>query len=182
MKLGKFVLDVTITSDFPAIHISTDLEVSIFDYRAPLEALYLSRRLIRKLEWKNTCSTSNAEPTFAVPALGADKHADQNHRIGLRIYFRAILSLYLRTNCLYPTRDNHMLRPVQNTSFQIGDRLEKTDMPGQIWIVLELVTPKNDLPHAVSAYDKNPGEKRMIALSVLRDKKWYRRVQKPLPE
>ena len=75
-----------------------------------------------------------------------------------------------------------MRRPVQNAPFQIGDRLEKIDMPGQIWIVLELVMPKNDLPHAVIAYDKDPGDKRMIALSVLRDEKWYRRLREPSPE
>ena len=64
-------------------------------------------------------------------------------------------------------------------SLQVGDRLQKVGMPGLTWIVEELLTPKNERPHAVIVFESDPGEKRMIALSILCDKNWY--LQLPTP-
>ncbi|MBL6953815.1 MAG: hypothetical protein ISR50_14340 [Alphaproteobacteria bacterium] len=71
-----------------------------------------------------------------------------------------------------------MRRPVQKVALQAGDRLEKVGMPGQVWVVEHLVKPTGQQPHAVIVYDKNDGETRMLAQSVLCDEARYRRLEK----
>ena len=72
-----------------------------------------------------------------------------------------------------------MRRPVQRVALQAGDRLEKVVMPGRVWVVEHLVKPKDQPPHAVIIYDKNHGETRMLAESVLCDNRRFRRLQVP---
>jgi hypothetical protein len=70
-----------------------------------------------------------------------------------------------------------MGRPVQQVALQAGDRLEKVGAPGRVWIVEHLVRPAGQPPHAVIVADKNRNETRMLAQSVLCDKRRYRRIQ-----
>ncbi|MBT4690078.1 MAG: hypothetical protein HN834_24905 [Rhodospirillaceae bacterium] len=69
-----------------------------------------------------------------------------------------------------------MLRSVQKVALQAGDRLEKVGQPGRIWVVEHLVKSMNQMPHAVIVDDKNNGETRMLAQSVLCDISRYRRL------
>ena len=50
-------------------------------------------------------------------------------------------------------------------------------VPGRVWVVEHLVKPRDEPLHAVIVADKNHNETRMLALSVLCDKRRYRRVQ-----
>jgi hypothetical protein len=72
-----------------------------------------------------------------------------------------------------------MRLPVQKVALQAGDRLEKVGAPGQVWVVDHLAKPRDGQPHAVIVYDKNPGETRMLAQSVLLDESRYRRLRVP---
>ena len=75
-----------------------------------------------------------------------------------------------------------MRRPFRNTPLQPGDRLEKVDFPGSVWFVERLVEPRYQQPHAVIVYEKNHSEKRLLALSVLLDESFYRRLEEaPVP-
>ncbi len=69
-----------------------------------------------------------------------------------------------------------MRRSIQQIALQAGDRLEKVGMPGRVWVVDHLVNRTDQPPHAVIVYDTNHGETRMLAQSVLRDKRRYRRL------
>ncbi len=73
-----------------------------------------------------------------------------------------------------------MRRSIQQIALQAGDRLEKVGMPGHVWVVEHLVKPMDQQPHAVIVFDKNRGETRMLAQSVLCDTRRYRRLQLPL--
>lgn len=73
-----------------------------------------------------------------------------------------------------------MRRPFRNTPLQPGDRLEKVGFPGSVWFVERLV--ESQYQHAVIVYEKNHSEKRLLALSVLLDENFYRRLEEsPMP-
>jgi len=71
-----------------------------------------------------------------------------------------------------------MRLPVQKVALQAGDRLETVGAPERVWVVEHLVKPKDGQPHAVIVYDKNPGETRMLAQSVLLDTSRYRGIER----
>ena len=70
-----------------------------------------------------------------------------------------------------------MRLPVQKVALQAGDRLEKVGLSGRVWVVEHLVRPTGQPPHAVIVFDKNHGETRMLAQSVLLDGARYRRLE-----
>ena len=73
-----------------------------------------------------------------------------------------------------------MRRQLKSATLQPGDQLEKVDFPGSVWIVSRLVESRHQLPHAVIVYQKNRSETRMLALSTLLDKNYFRRLEEPL--
>ena len=72
-----------------------------------------------------------------------------------------------------------MRRAVQKIAHQAGDRLEKVGVPERVWMVVHLVKPREEPPHAVIIFDNNHGETRMLAQSVLLDERRYRRLDPP---
>jgi hypothetical protein len=73
-----------------------------------------------------------------------------------------------------------MRRPLKNATLQPGDRLEKVDFPGSVWIVSRLIESRHQLPHAVIVYQRINSETRMLALSTLLDKNFFRRLEEPM--
>jgi hypothetical protein len=68
------------------------------------------------------------------------------------------------------------MRWVQQVALQVGDKLVKVDAPGQVWVVTQLLKPTDQQPHAVIVFETNHSETRMLAVSILCDKRWYRRL------
>ncbi len=64
----------------------------------------------------------------------------------------------------------------QLSVLNVGDRLEKVEAPGQVWVVTQLLKPTDQPPHAVIVFETNHSETRMLATSILCDKRWYRRL------
>lgn len=73
-----------------------------------------------------------------------------------------------------------MRRPNKSAALGLGDQLEKVDFPGSVWIVTRLIESRYILPHAVVVYQKVRSETRMLAVSILRDENFYRRLEPPL--
>ncbi|MBC8241662.1 MAG: hypothetical protein H8E30_14480 [Alphaproteobacteria bacterium] len=73
-----------------------------------------------------------------------------------------------------------MRRLGKSAALQPGDRLEKVDFPGSIWIVARLIETRHQLPHAVVVYQKIRSETRMLAVSTLLNEGFYRRLAAPL--
>jgi hypothetical protein len=73
-----------------------------------------------------------------------------------------------------------MRRPLKSATFQPGDQLEKIDFPGSVWIVSRLLESRHRLPHAVIFYQKISSETRMLAVTTLLDKSFFRQLEAPL--
>lgn len=73
-----------------------------------------------------------------------------------------------------------MRRPLKSAALQPGDQLEKIDFPGSIWIASRLIDSRHQLPHAVIVYQEIRNETRMLAVSTLLDKGFFRRLEEPL--
>jgi hypothetical protein len=58
--------------------------------------------------------------------------------------------------------------------------LEKADFPGSVWIVSRLIESPHEPLHAVIVYQKINTETRMLAVSTLLDKSFFRRLAEPL--
>ena len=69
-----------------------------------------------------------------------------------------------------------MVGRIKKSALQPGDRLEKVGSMGSVWIVDHIVETSTQLPHAVIAYEKDPEETRLLAVSVLLDDSRYRLV------